>query len=384
MVKVMVILHAYQPAYPIQEKKILDRIVLNCYQPFIENLLNNNNIKIILNFTGSLTEILIKDYPGLLKLYNEGIEKGQIELLQTPAYHPILPLIGKKKREWHLQLNKTINKNAFGDNYNPRGIFPPELAVSYKLVEHLNELDYGFIIMPENSIPDDHDLIFYFEKKRGRKKDKKKIHLIPRNKKFSNAISFQKYKSVDEYVSELQRISKKQTLPVVIAMDLETFGKHNHGYWKFLFDFLNHNDVITIHSNEYLSNKYSYSKLERITSSSWSTDDVDLKKENPFPLWADKKNIIHKIQQEHLDLVHKAIMKADFPSLEVDFQKQILASMHSCQFWWASGDKRWSTEMILKGFNLQREVLGKLTDKEPLVVLSEMLHSKLLEELRTR
>lgn len=40
--------------------------------------------------------------------------------------------------------------------------------------------------------------------------------------------------------------------------------------------------------------------------------------------------------------------------------------------------------MILKGFNLQREVLGKLTDKEPLVVLSEMLHSKLLEELRTR
>ena len=372
MVEIMVVLNAYHPPYSKMTGKVLDLAVEGCYQPFIEKLLENKNIKILLSFSGSLTELLAENYSSLLKLYRDGIEEGQIELLQTPAYHPILPLIGTKKREWQIQKNKEINNAALIGNSSPTGFFPPELAVNYKLVDHLGKLGYKFTIVPENSIPADRDHLYFT----GKEEDK--IFMIPVSKQFSEIIRLN-HGNVAVKIAELDKLSSDQTLPVVIAMDLEHFSGSHDRPWEYLFNLLNHKDVLTIHSDQYLARKLEEIKLKTIKSTSWRTDDVDIKN-NPFPLWADNKNIIQKIQLEHLDLVHKAIMKSDFPSLADEFQRQILGIMHSHQFFLASGVNI-SPVLLVKGFEMQQEVLAKLTNKDTLLTLSEMLYSKLLAEL---
>ena len=78
-------------------------------------------------------------------------------------------------------------------------------------------------------------------------------------------------------------------------------------------------------------------------ASSWSTSAQDLAAENPYPLWKERGNEIHRLQWEHMDLTIMLVNKA-MEVADNDEAKRFAAlarglldrALYSCQFWWAS------------------------------------------------
>jgi alpha-amylase/alpha-mannosidase (GH57 family) len=90
--------------------------------------------------------------------------------------------------------------------------------------------------------------------------------------------------------------------------------------------------------------------------SSWSTTAEDIAANNPYPLWLDKDNEIHRLQWEHLRLSIEMVNKAREcgNSDECSFFGAVARSLldmaeHSCQFWWASRRPNWDINLIHLG-----------------------------------
>lgn len=90
--------------------------------------------------------------------------------------------------------------------------------------------------------------------------------------------------------------------------------------------------------------------------SSWSTSAEDLAAGNPYPLWQDKDNEVHRLQWEHLGLCIDVVKKAQEcdHSEECKFFGSIARGLldiseHSCQFWWASRRPMWDMNLIHLG-----------------------------------
>ena len=128
--KVMFILHAYQPPYPIQSREVVKRIIDNCYKPIMKKWDEFDNVKVVLNINASLTEILMEEAPIIIELLRKLVKLGKVELIESGAYHPIFPLISQNHSKIQIETNHKINKQAFGNIYKPSGFWPPELAIN--------------------------------------------------------------------------------------------------------------------------------------------------------------------------------------------------------------------------------------------------------------
>ncbi|MFQ5819517.1 MAG: hypothetical protein ACE5I5_05980 [Candidatus Heimdallarchaeota archaeon] len=375
--KVCMVLHAYQP--PTQTKEILERIVRKCYLPVLTGLLEQSNINVTLNINGSLSKRLSDQYPEVIEKIEDLFKNAQLELLESAAYHPILPLLPSRDQEYQITLNSTINQQVFGNIYKPVGFFPPELAVSLEVLRQLAILGYQYVIIPPLALPTRlHTELPYLLIRN--QKGHGKIHLIPRNHEISNEIAFRKYSQASELIMRLTHLQQSISLPTVCAMDLETFGEHHMGYETFLIELLANSESITARTLFSSSSDY---EIFNIQSCSWSTSYQDIKNKIPFPLWDHPLNSIHQLVNLHLDLVNEAgrlldeeqqIKSGNMSSRYSTTRILIGKAQHSDTTWWAGGQGHWSPEMIRKGLEIQRFALE--TTK---TVLHDLEHTKQVE-----
>ncbi|MFQ6125479.1 MAG: hypothetical protein ACE5R6_12880 [Candidatus Heimdallarchaeota archaeon] len=371
------ILHAYQP--PTQTEYILKRIVNNCYLPIMTGLLNQSSVKITLNINGSLSEMLNHQYPVVIEKIEDLFKNGQLEFLDSAAYHPILPLLPPNDREYQISLNSKINKEIFGHIYSPIGFFPPELAVSRDVIRQLALLGYKYVIIPPLALPMRlHTEIPYLHVQ-GRKRHGT-IHLIPRNHEISNEIAFKKYHQVSELLTRLTHLQRSMPMPTICAMDIETFGEHNKSYETFLIELLTKTESITAETVLFTSSDY---EIFDIRSCSWSTSHQDIDNRVPYPLWEHPLNSIHQLVNLHLDLVNETSRLLDEEQKGTPNEKDIKYSavriliakaQHSDVQWWAGGHGHWSPVMIQRGLALQKFALE--TAKK---TLSNPEHTKRVE-----
>ena len=203
----------------------------------------------------------------------------------------------------------------------------------------------------------------------------------------SNKVSFRSVQP-PEFLDNLRYIKgKKGDIYVVTAMDAETFGHHIQ-HWEELF-LADVYEQIEVPSETLFSPKqatvlaqqhslfYENSKMaeeiravtvsellqlfpqgKRVESlaASWSTSAQDLAAENPYPLWKERGNEIHRLQWEHMDitieLVDKAVEVADNEESKrfANIARGLLdMALHSCQFWWASRRPMWDINLIHMG-----------------------------------
>ena len=342
------VLHAYQPIT--QKEEVYNRIISKCYIPFLRKLLENPEIRITLNISGCLLEKFATSYPDVLHLIEEGILSKQIELMGSAFYHPILPLILKKDQRYQINKQKELTHNILGVNSSV--FFPPELAISEEVIPQIINEGYKIIMVPDNI--NTLKIGGYYELEDG-----KSVFLIKRNKKLSNNIAFNLYnRNLEVAVNDLQDQYKSQGCPVVLAMDLETFGEHHKKYYNFFFELAKYTEMKTLSKRigDFPLNK----KIKTFLTSSWSTSDQDLENNIPLPLWNHPLNSIHQLQQSHINFLERVREFIDTGEWFDDYQ----SSLYSCQFWWASRDW-WSPELILTGLQLQRKSLVKMIDGLP-------------------
>ncbi|UCE13235.1 MAG: polysaccharide deacetylase family protein [Candidatus Heimdallarchaeota archaeon] len=353
----VVVLHAYQP--PTQKASILDRIIKNCYLPVAQALENNPNLKITLNMNASLTEMLEDDYLVVVEKYAELARNGQVEFLDSGAYHPILPLISPKEARKQIKMNRKINSSIFGNVWKPRGLWPPELAVSETLATLVESLGYEYMIVPEIAISSNSPFPTPLLTRLPIHPSAPKLFLINRNREVSNNISFRKYPSYRnalEHFGQLRNVQPEGIL--VFASDLETFGEHHPKYEIFLTQILQSTNTQTVSEILTLPRQ----PIVEFRSSSWSTSEEDIYRDIPYPLWAYPGNSIHELLNFHSDLLSETLefllAEKDEAEYEVKMAlKAVAKAQHSCQTWWASARDQYNTELIRKGFDAQRAAL---------------------------
>ncbi|MHA1346479.1 MAG: hypothetical protein ACTSVO_06490 [Candidatus Heimdallarchaeaceae archaeon] len=360
---VIFILHAYQPIT--QSKAVLDRIVEKCYKPFFEELLVNPYVKISLNIAGCLLEKLTMEYPEIVNLIEKAKDNNQIELLGSAFYHPILPLTRQEDQSYQIQKQNISVNGIFGTT--PTGFFPPELALKQENIPVIINEGFNIIVSAANSLNLTYGGIYQLD-------DGREIFILKRNKTISNRISFDYYKrDAVKLEKEISRNHKMDRLPVVLAMDLETYGEHHSNYYEFFFDIAQKVSTTTL--SEFQINYKISTPIDFLYFTSWSTSDEDYQQQNHLPLWNHPDNSVHQLQLEHLRLLEKTKGKIDsWPWID-EYQ----AAHYSCQLWWASGltDEHgfWSEELIIVGLNFQRLVLDSMVNE-----LEEDLKQIILKE----
>jgi len=357
--KIAFVLHAYQP--PNQDPDVLARIVENCYLPIASLLEDNSDFKITLNFNASLSEMLSEEYITVIEKYANLARNGQIEFLESGAYHPILPLLSEQEAKFQIKMNHKVNLEIFGSVWSPSGFWPPELAVSKDTLLLIEKMGYRYSMVPEIAMSTNPNFPQPLLGMIPTTSFTPNLALISRNREISNNISFKRYSNIDnvrEHFTQLISKSKKDSSTLVIASDIETFGEHHRNYEKFLAKILAISKPQTI--TDFLS--YPSHKINEFRSSSWSTSEEDIYRNIPYPLWAYPGNSIHEILNFHSDLLSESLDFLLTQKEETDFEvrkalKEVAKAQYSCQTWWASTKDHFSKHLILDGFDAQQKAL---------------------------
>lgn len=349
--------HIYQP--PVQIPPVIKQITNESYRPIIDALKNHPEAKITLNINGTLTEQLHDfGYDDLIESITTLASRGQIEFTGSAKFHPLLPLLPEPEIKRQIELNYETNRYFFGKLYEPKGFFPPEMAVSEEVLSVVKKMGYNWIIMSgiANTLPQfpTHHISLH----------PNGLKLVFRDDYISIDCAFDKINNLDNFISRLNYKHTSEDMHITLAFDGETFGHHvKHAITDLLiplFQSLSDHRDIKLCSISELVERFPNGEKQIPRESSWSTMPYDLAHDVPFPLWFDPSNEIH-IQQHRffmyaLTLIHLAFKYRESMDNE---RKQIFDNarnlldrgIHSCQQWWASGRPWYSPDMILRGLN---------------------------------
>ncbi|MBN3041270.1 MAG: hypothetical protein JW867_09070 [Candidatus Omnitrophica bacterium] len=384
-------LHFYQPSF--QFHSVLVKVCNESYRPLVKMFLEHRYAKVTVNINAVLSESLSEhNAQDIIINLKELGSRGQLEFVESAKFHPILPLIKREEANRQIKLNNQTNKELFGQAYNPKGVFSPEMCYSPRLAKDVASLGYKWVLLSgvAHSGKWPLDFISTLPKECG------SLAVFFRDDIISNQISFQNTDSRG-FIKELIALSQgKEDIYVITAMDAETFGHHIKDWDKtFLaktyelideireYNHLNQQEkkafiqdnkdlfdpegriplIETITISELLT-RFPLQETKPPKPSSWSTNKDELAQRDYYPLWKGSGNMIHYLQWEHLALTNEIVDRAlnikehnDLTRLYAKIARKVFDKAQvSCQFWWANKAKGlWSVNLINKGLMLQEE-----------------------------
>jgi alpha-amylase/alpha-mannosidase (GH57 family) len=371
---------------------MLKRICDESYRPLIQVFDEYPHARATINVNGVLTEMLMDcGHEDVLDGLKALAERGQIEFTGSAMYHPILPLLPKVEIQRQISLNTRANRRFLGNSYSPKGFFPPEMCYSEDILPPLIQAGYKWVILSGVACPAEWavDVIYEVEHDGGN------LMLFFRDDVLSNKISFQDM-GPKEFIAHLEQWKgKRENIYVVTAMDAETYGHHVQG-WERIFlaevydeleplaetyEEIRQAKVLAGQHTALLASAEAAAQIQMVTisellelfpqgetvepsPSSWSTTPDDISVGNPYPLWYDESNELHRLQWEHLkictELVDKALQCADSEESRhsASIARRLLdRAEHSCQMWWASKRPMWDINLIHMGILTQLRVV---------------------------
>ena len=334
-------LHCYQPAnsdaYKIKESADLS------YVRIIKALEKNPQAKFTLNISGCLVLRLLElGYQDLIKRINVLIDRGQIELVSSAAYHALLPLIDEQEIINQIKENEKIIKDNF-PKAKLRGFFLPEMAYSVKVAKIIKKLGYSWLILDEISYAGKKPIDFtkvYNDKNSN-------LKIIFRSRKLSNTYV---------PVSILNLWEKNNNDVAITACDGELFGLRHIDRSRNLEKVLSQVEIKTMLLSKYVEKFKVFEKIV-IRESSWESTEKYLEKNIPFHLWFDKNNEIHVRLWSLANLAISLNRKYKRDDNAYWSRWHLVRGLASCSFWWASaynfkksfGADAWNPDEIERG-----------------------------------
>lgn len=394
-------LHIYQPAD--QHPGVLEKIVNESYRPLIRGFLKIPETRVTLNINAVLSELLFENgYRDVIENIKLLVEMGRVELTGSAKFHAFLPLLPENEVRRQIILNHETNKRYFGDAFNPKGFFPPEMAYSPKVAEVAASLGYKWIIVDEVSLANQEVQTINNSVHKIGELD---IDVYFREKAPSNLIMGALVRSADSLERVMhERLSQNEYL--ITAMDGETFGHHRPGLEDVIFDIMSSSKFDNVLISD-LKTYYPAGGPIMPMDSTWASSIKDVKAGNPYSLWFDKSNKIHEYEWElatlaittlhdsaYTDEKYPAMfeetikwdeMSSDQKKSEENKRQWLKArdaldkALNSDPWWWASAKPWWSVEMIEKGMHALFNVLLIIPDaKNDARSDAEELYKKIL------
>ncbi len=343
-------LHFYQPAniefYHI--KIALDK----SYWRLLRLMEEHPQLQATWNISGCLLDRLAQEgEQSFLDRLRSVVERGQIELTSSAAYHGFLALLPESEIVSQIRENEEILKKYFGKRFKPSGFFIPEMAYSPKVAKIIKKMAYSWIILDEISYSgtsQSHPMYgkFYLDQASG-------LRVIFHNRKLSSAFP------PDRLLAMLPKLKAKDSFAIYLsATDAELYGLRHEDPTGELEKIADNDYVETLTISDYW-HSLPRQKLEKINlyNSSWESTPAEIKNNKPYSLWDDKDNQIQvdlwKLANLALELGNKFKNDPNF----YWYRWHLVRGLASCTFWWASardfskiyGPYAWSPDDIERG-----------------------------------
>ncbi len=361
------LLHFYQP--PWQSHDVLRKIVDECYRPVVGILLEHPNARIAVNINAVLTEMLLDHGAAdVVDGLRELAARGQIELVGSGKFHPILPLIPDELRRRSIRENAETNSRLLGaEAWQPRGFFPPEMAFDANLAPLVIQTGHAWAIVSGVACPGDWPM----DRIDRIASDGADLPILFRDDTRSNRISFRSV-SAEAFISDLANWAPASGGPgyIITAMDAETFGHHQPG-WEQEFLAAAYGALAARNSNGRAVRMVQPSELLHLfpggqevepLASSWSTSADEIGAGDPFPLWRSPGNEVHALQWRLVEVVvaltatASRLAENDESRRYAELAEMALQpALQSCQFWWASRRPMWDPTLVYRGLALMEE-----------------------------
>ncbi|MGI6347781.1 MAG: hypothetical protein ACOXZ1_01135 [Patescibacteria group bacterium] len=340
MLKWINFLHLYQPvnsdAYKIEEALNLS------YRRIFQALEDNRNIKFTFNISGGLISRLadLKEGRKLITKINKLINRGQVELVGSAAYHALLPLISEAEVIDQIKEQELIIKKHF-PQAKLKGFFLPEMAFSSKVAKIIKAQSYQWLILDEISYAGKEKINYqetYLD-------SFSNLKIIFRSRRFSNS-----------YIPETVETLLNNDMVLITASDGELHGLRHHDLNGSLERVLKNSKIETRLISDFIKNFKNPKKIN-LRSSNWESTIDQLKARKPFYLWYNKDNEIQMKLWKLAQLSEKMINKYPKDINHSWARWHFVRGLASCTFWWASaydfkhnfGPKAWSPDEIERG-----------------------------------
>jgi alpha-amylase/alpha-mannosidase (GH57 family) len=356
----------------------------------------------------------------IIKSLRELGEKGAVEFTGSGKYHPIFPLLPQDDRKRQIELNTDTGSRLLGKAYAPKGFFPPEMCYSDDILSEVIATGHQWVILSGVACPNTWpvDTIYQVENRRKRlavffrddilsnkisfkqtstqdflehlkqmKGDKDNIYIVTAMdaetyghhiKDWENIFLAATYKQLKKPLLAICPVCNTKFCvlgyldesPVVhvtcpecqtkLMVDFKETTKEAKGKTSEATPEVKISEQVTpevkmVTVSELLQ-IFPAGEIVSPKPSSWSTSAEDIASGNPYPLWQDKDNEIHRLQWEHLhiciEIIHKAqeCIDNDECALFGRIARDLLdRAEHSCQFWWASRRPMWDVNIIHLG-----------------------------------
>ncbi len=142
------VLHIYQP--PHQTKEVVSQVASESYQLILALLNHYPRLKITLNISGSLIELLqTNGFNYIISGIKEYSAAGRIELLGSAMYHPILPLIPQTELIRQIEYNTILLRQTFGTSFSHAGFYLPEMAYNNAVGTAIKAAGFSWIVLDQ-------------------------------------------------------------------------------------------------------------------------------------------------------------------------------------------------------------------------------------------
>jgi len=339
-------LHIYQP--PKQNEYIFHQVARESYFEIAKFFDEYDGLKLTMNLSGSLLEQFIAyRYDRLLEDFARAFKSGELELVGSAMYHPILPLLSDAEIERQILADERIKKSVFGASYARHGFYLPEMAYSRRVAELLDRMGFEWIILDEISLTGKLDGL---DRNKAYRIKGLRLKAVFRDREISNQF-------VPEKIRELSERLKGQDSSVVTATDGELYGHRHQDFYNKTKEAFTDSNIRSLQVSEFVARcgENGLDEIDPVTSC-WEATEADLACGNPFPYWDDADNVI---QQKLGDFGRfaAALVEENCGDENHQVAQGLLdQGVASCHLWAASGkrsavwkDLIWNPDIIENG-----------------------------------
>jgi len=361
-------LHFYQPAN-IEREKIIEAAEKS-YSKILTLLEKNPGIKFSINLSGSLLIRFTEElkYDSLIGRLANLIAKGQVEIVGTAAYHPLIPLTNSKIVLTQIKEQEELLKKYLTPK-KPLGFFLPEMAYSAEAGKQIKKLGYEWIVLDE--ISSGLGQLGKIDTSKIYQDQKSGLKIIFRSRHWSSG-----------YIPKntLENWESLQGKTIITGTDAELYGLKHEDHSGSFSKLLEKDGLRTATISEFIDSSDAPPEPVDLLPSSWETTEKEMEEGVPFALWSGNDKI-HKKLWKLARLAEKLYLKHKKSEANLDEPRRagywaywhLVRGLASCTFWWASGKsfdhnfgpRAWSPDETEKGINeLVRSIrsLEKCTD----------------------
>ncbi|MEA1926091.1 MAG: glycoside hydrolase family 57 protein [Patescibacteria group bacterium] len=328
----------------LNNKYILERVARKSYLPtnrlLLKLLEKHPSFKLAYSFSGVFLEQIERDFPEVLKSFQNLIKTGKVEVLSETYYHSLSFIYSQKEFRKQVYEHMGIIRRLFG--VTPRIFRNTELIYSNDIAKTVEMMGFkGMLAEGVGRVLDWRSPNFVYSAKGANK-----CKLLLKNFKLSDDIAFRfSEKTWKEYpltAPKFARWIKEHNGNgelINLFMDYETFGEHQ---WedKGIFMFLEalpgaileypDNDFVT--PSEAIERYQSREELDFPNFVSWADEERDLSAWLSNPLQEDALSKLYDLEEK--------VINTKSPSIIRDWRR-LQTSDHfyyMCTKWFADGD----------------------------------------------